>query len=71
MIRRQLPFDVLLQLKIMKGADSCSVYRLRKLLRQYIVAKVKAENNDAMPRKSVNKGATYLASKPTYGNKEI
>ncbi|XP_053395603.1 uncharacterized protein LOC128555859 [Mercenaria mercenaria] len=46
MIRRKLPSDVLLQLEIMKGAGSkWSVCRLRDLLRQYIVAKEKAEKN--------------------------
>ena len=66
MIHSKLPSDVLLQLEIRKGADNkWTIFKLRDLLRQYIVSKEKAEKNKSseMSTEHDKKVQRFLTSK--------
>ncbi|XP_053406660.1 uncharacterized protein LOC128559357 [Mercenaria mercenaria] len=70
MLRRKLPNDVLLQMEIMKGVDKkWSVITFRELLRQYIVAKEKAEITDKAKSKFENRDSVRPNSNPRYSMK--
>ena len=67
MIRSKLPSDVLLQQEILKGADNkWTIFKLRDLLRQYIVSKEKAEKNKSSETSTErdDKVQRFLTSKP-------